>query len=942
MNALLRSAWLAASVLPVLSQTADAAPTAAPSTIPVPAAVCAPVPGAARLRIGVADDRPPLSWTGTFRLRGIVTDYLALLPRDALDLQPMPTPMLRQRLQQGQLDAAIGLSTRAVPSGWKVSAPLMEAPDVAVSRRQGRLLLGAEDLRGRVIAALDPLPPQLDRITPQAHVVGSPTAALRLLERGNVELVVGNALLLEAARRRWREDPLVVASVLDTRDAAVFAVAPRCTAWLEAFAREHAALGEDQRRAIVDRWRRPAKAPAWGDRAPGLWAGAVALAIAGLYLHGYRRMRGEVQRRRQLQKRVDEVTANLPAVVFQAVWPGLSTCRARSRGRPVAPFAFLFLAGDTPQLFSATPATLRRDPALLWAAIAPARRWRVLRALARASRSGRPLQLRLQAHGARGLRHVTMQAWPADPSCPEGSWSGYWIDVTDAEARAQETAQAHALAQRDMLARERLLQRLGEGMRGPLQALIDQVLQIPAATLAGPQREAREALEEATTVLARILEDILAAAPATVDALSLRPAAVDLRELLQSVQHAMAPLAAAKGLSLTLQCDPALSPCVQADSTRLRQILFNLLGNAIKFTARGGVRLHAQVIATDIGAQLIELAVSDSGVGIAPERLQSVFEAFEQADVTISRRFGGTGLGLGISRRLAEAMGGTLELRSVPACGTTALVRLMLPCGPAPAQAPDAPAAVAPPRVPAQVLVADDHPTHRLLLQWRLRELGLVAEMAVDGVHAFQLWCRSHHALVITDEQMPALGGAELLRLIRAEQASRPSQGRTAVIGMSADPSALAASGFDAVLGKPLQRVALAATIQRLCPDLLPGLQAGPIAPAVEPAGEERLLQRMSRQFGSEAVARELLGSLRASLVQDLRRLEQALEDGDGTALARGLHRIAGGIGSVGMSALAQRVRDLGERAQDPAEAARQVLPQLHAFLQQLRALDAN
>jgi len=89
-------------------------------------------------------------------------------------------------------------------------------------------------------------------------------------------------------------------------------------------------------------------------------------------------------------------------------------------------------------------------------------------------------------------------------------------------------------------------------------------------------------------------------------------------------------------------------------------------------------------------------------------------------------------------------------------------------------------------------------------------------------------------------------------------------------------------------------------------------------------------------------VARELLGSLRASLVQDLRRLEQALEDGDGTALARGLHRIAGGIGSVGMSALAQRVRDLGERAQDPAEAARQVLPQLHAFLQQLRALDAN
>lgn len=938
MNAFLRSAWLASAVLAMLPHTTHAAPTPPPVT----PSVCAPAPGSARLRIGVADDRPPLSWTGTFRLRGIVTDYLALLPRDAIDLRPMPTPMLRQRLQQGELDAAIGVSTRAVPTGWKVSAPLLEAPDVAVSRRQGRLLLGLDDLRGRVVAVLDPLPPPLERIAPQAHEVGSPSAALRLLERGNVELVVGNALLLEAARRRWRKDPLVVASVLDTRDAAVFAVAPNCEAWLEAFARRQAALGEGQRRAIVDRWRTPAKAPDWRDTAPGLWAGAVVFAIAGLYLHGYRRLRGEVRRRLQLQKRVDEVTANLPAVVFQAEWPGLSARCAPSRARAGGPFAFLFLAGDTPQLFSATPATLRGDPARVWAAIDPARRWRVLRALVSASRSGRALQLRLQAQGARGLRHVTMQAWPADPSRPGGSWSGYWIDVTDAEARAQETAQAHALAQRDMLARERLLHRLGEGMRGPLQALIDKVLQIPAAALEGPQREAREALEEATTVLARILEDILAAAPTTADALSLRPAPVDLRELLQSVQHAMAPLAAAKALPLTLQCDPALAPWVQADSTRLRQILFNLLGNAIKFTARGGVQLHAQVIASDVGAQLIELAVSDTGVGIAPERLQSVFAAFEQADVSISRRFGGTGLGLGISRRLAEAMGGTLELRSVPARGTTALVRLMLPCGAAPADAPAAPPAIEPPRVSAQVLVADDHPTHRLLLQWRLRELGLVAEMAVDGAQAFQLWSRTHHRLVITDAQMPVLGGAELLRLIHAEQASRLPQARTVVVGMSADPAALGASGFDAVLGKPLQRVSLAATIQRLCPDLMPDQVRASNAVARESANEETHLQRLSRQFGSEMAAREVLGSLRASLEQDVCSLEQALDAGDGTALARGMHRIAGGVGSVGMTALAQRVRDLGERAHDPAEAARQVLPALQAYLQQLRMLDVG
>lgn len=938
MNAPLRSALLTAVLLSLLPQQGNAAP---PAPTAPHAPVCAPVAGAARLRIGVADDRQPLSWTGMLRLRGIVTDYLALLPRDAIELYPMPTAMLLQRLQQGELDAAIGLSTRAVPPGWTISAPLLEAPDVAISRRQGRLLLGPQDLRGRAIAVLDPLPPSLEHVALETHVVGSAVPALRLLEDGDVELVVGNALLLDAARDRWREDPLVVAGVVGTRDAAVFAVSPRCSAWQDVFVRHQAALSEDQRDAIVARWSAPAHALPWGDTAPGLFIGAVLLAIAGLYLHGYRRLRQEVRRRRQLQQRINEVTANLPAAVFQAAWPELSAGRAAARTRPRGRLAFLFLAGDTPQLFSATPATLSADPAMAWSAIVPAGRWAVLRALVAASRTGRALQLQFQAHGVRGLRHVAMQAWPADPATPGNLWSGYWIDVTEAEARAQETAQAHALAQRDMHARERLLHRLGEGMRGPMQALLDRVLQIPAAALDAHQREAREALEDATGMLARILEDILVAAPATANSLSLRPTPVDLREVLQSVQHAMAPLAAAKALQLTLHCDPALAPSLQADSTRLRQVLFNLLGNAIKFTERGGVRLHAQVIATDIGAQLVELAVSDSGVGIAPERLQSVFEAFEQADVTISRRFGGTGLGLGISRRLVEAMGGTLELRSVPACGTTAVVRLMLPGVPAREDIGAEPAAAGPSQPAARVLVADDHPTHRLLLQWRLRELGLEAEMAVDGGHAFQLWCRTRHALVITDEQMPGRGGADLLRLIRAAQARQP-EGRTAVVGMSAEPAALASLGFDAVLGKPLQREHLAATIQRLCPGLLPDQDRAPTTGTLGAPDEETHLQRMSRQFGSEAVARELLGSLRDSLEQDVHVLERALRADDGAALARGLHRIAGGIGSVGMTVLAQRVRDLGETTRDPAAAVRQVLPELQVCLQQLRALDAG
>ena len=913
---------------------------AAPVTPSLPA--CAPVPGAARLRVGVAEDRAPVSWTKAFRLRGVVTDYLQLLPEAGVEVHPMPTAMLRQRLQQGRLDAVMGLPARAVPAGWAVSPPLLEAPDVVISRRQGRLLLGPGDLRGRVVAVLDPLPAELAADAPRAHVVDNAAAALRLLERGTVELVVGNALLVQAARRRWREDPLVVAGVAGTYDAQVFAVAPQCRAWMDAFVRRQTAMTAAQRAHIVARWSAPAQVAPRGDTMRGAFIALLVLAIAGLYLHGYRRLRDEVHRKRLLQQRVDGVTANLPAVVFQAsgVPAPADAMATHRRGAARGQLVFLFLAGDTPQLFNASPAALRADPAALWAAIEPAQRMPLLRAILTAARRGEALHGQFQTHGVRGARQVALHAWPADPPHAPPTWRGYWLDVTDADARAQATAHAHARAQRDMHARERLLHRLGEGMRGPMQEVLDRVLRLSPASLAAPQREAHAALEDAAGMLARILDDILAAAPTPGNEVQLHPAPVDLRGLLESVQHVLAPLAAAKALRLTLHCDPALGPWLQVDSTRLRQVLFNLLGNAIKFTERGGVLLQAQVIAADGDAQLIELAVSDTGVGIAPERLQSVFKAFEQADLTISRRFGGTGLGLGISRRLVEAMGGTLELRSVPARGTTAVVRLMLPGRPEPTAVVPGPGPAEPAPSSAQVLVADDHPTHRLLLQWRLRQLGLVAEMAVDGGQAFERWRQGRHALVITDEQMPGCCGGELLRRIRAEM---PGQGggRTAVIGMSAEPSALASMGFDAVLAKPLRHEDLAATIQRLCPGLMEA--APPVATETAGGGPdvETHLQRMTRQFGSEATARELLGSLRLSLEQDAGALEQALVANDRAAITHLLHRIAGGIGSVGMTALAQCVRDLGETAHDPAHAAHQVLPQLQDCVRQLRALEA-
>lgn len=676
-------------------------------------------------------------------------------------------------------------------------------------------------------------------------------------------------------------------------------------------------------------------------RGPLVGAGLL-LALAGIALvqaNGYWRLRNEVRRRRDVQRLIDEVSGNLPVVVFQAR-------RARD-GR----IHIDLLAGDTPQLFSASPRELQDDPSRILAAIHAADHKRVLSVLLRAVRRICPVALRFSADGVRGPRHVAMQAWPSLEASSEQCWTGYWMDVSDADARAQAILRAHAQAAADAAEREQMVSSLGTGIGAPMHALLRRLARLRGAPLDAHQRAVMATLDDAASMLARILDDVVALSAGRADGMDLQAGPVDLRMLVHSVETLLRPVAQSKGLYLHQRVEARVAPQLLADATRLRQVLFNLVGNAIKFTRHGGVSLSLQPVEDTAHAQRLRMVVADTGVGIALERQEAVFEPFAQAERSTTRQHGGSGLGLGICRQLVTAMGGTLVLRSVPGQGTVVEIELELQRA-SPPLAGDAVAAN--PAVPAcgpdasrrsgsspRVLVAEDHPTQQLLMQWWLRGMGLEVEVASDGLQALASWRRDPPRLLFTDEQMPGLNGAELVQHIRREEQQR-GRAPGPIIGMTADIDGMHGMALDHLLAKPISRRALHDAITKVAPGLLAGgTAAAGSCPAADRTDAPTLASLVAR-FGSEDAAHQLLHTLRTSLEEDAAVLEDAWRRGDPRVASQRLHRMAGGVGSLGLVALSTHLRELNEAQVPPSRAQRdQLRGRLQRCIAHLRQLES-
>jgi two-component system, sensor histidine kinase len=382
-------------------------------------------------------------------------------------------------------------------------------------------------------------------------------------------------------------------------------------------------------------------------------------------------------------------------------------------------------------------------------------------------------------------------------------------------AIADQRHRALLLAEHSNAAKSRFLATVSHELRTPLNGILGMSQLMALEGLPPEQASRNQVVQRSAEHLLSVIGDLLDVSRIEFGRIELHPQPVALPALLDEVASLLRPVAQAKGLNLQLLAGPALPPHVQCDPVRVKQVLHNLVGNAIKFTTEGEVRLAA-------GQRdgLIVFTVSDTGEGIAPAEVERIFSAFEQVPANTESRHSGTGLGLTISRHLARAMGGDVVCRI--AAGPGAVFEFTMADVPA-STAPAAAIAVAapPPALPpACVLVVEDNAVNALVATGMLEHLGLRWRLASDGEQALEQLARQPFDLVLMDCQMPVLDGFEATRRWRAIEADRPGAPRLPIVALTAfavegDSAQCLAAGMDGHLAKPFTLQALAAELAR-------------------------------------------------------------------------------------------------------------------------------
>jgi len=399
--------------------------------------------------------------------------------------------------------------------------------------------------------------------------------------------------------------------------------------------------------------------------------------------------------------------------------------------------------------------------------------------------------------------------------------------------------------------------------------------------------------------------------------LELETTAFSLSGLIDGVISTFHSQAAAKRLALDAEIDAGSDDVLVGDPTRVRQILFNLLGNALKFTERGSVRLSASTAPLGGGSTRVSLRVRDTGIGLDDEQRARLFRPFAQADSSTTRRFGGTGLGLSIVRRLAELMGGGVKVDSKPGVGSEFTVTLVLHTAPSdsPLKTLLRPAADAETDIvrarqgdAPRVLVVDDHPVNREVLVRQLGLLGIASDTAEDGVRALALWAPGRYAAVLADVHMPHMDGHELTRRIRAAEAADGSGTRTPMVAVTAnalkgEEEKCLAAGMDAYIAKPVNIDRLRTTLERWVPIHGPQDAAGLADKPQAGAAIDRSV--LAAWLGDDQAAiNSLFNRFRDTAVESERDIEAAARNGNLAKLAAAAHKLKGAAHAVGANAV--------------------------------------
>jgi signal transduction histidine kinase/DNA-binding NarL/FixJ family response regulator len=485
-----------------------------------------------------------------------------------------------------------------------------------------------------------------------------------------------------------------------------------------------------------------------------------------------------------------------------------------------------------------------------------------------------------------------------------------FTDITEQKQAARALAEARDTAEAASRARSNFLATMSHEIRTPLNGVIGMAGLLLDSPLRPAQRTFAETLRDAAGDLLRIINDILDFSKLEADRLEFEDIPFSPEQVIVSVVDLMQVKAMEKGLAIWVRVAPGIPPWLSGDAGRLRLVLLNLVGNALKFTEIGTVSIEADLIALENGKARVGFQVIDTGIGIDREAQSLLFQQFSQVDSSISRRFGGTGLGLAISRRLVEHMGGTIGVKSAVGEGATFHFDINLRVAtPPPARTTPDRFDAQPPERRLRILLAEDNATNRLVAVTRLEMMGHRVDAVADGQEAVTAARDVPYDLILMDVMMPGMDGMTATRAIRdlpGPVSEIPIVAMTANVFKQHELDCVAA-GMDGFLGKPLIVGELASIIDRA---IAGTLRTGSTRPK-DPGGASAF-QRLARDFGPDMAA-SLLATFAEEANARIAAMREKIAAADWEGLAREARALRAAAETVGLSAVSHRAGQLGQ-----------------------------
>ncbi|QCI11488.1 transporter substrate-binding domain-containing protein [Pseudomonas putida] len=845
------------------------------------------------MRVAIDETAAPVSFFDVGgHFRGVTADLLELIRlRTGLRFEVQRasgTADMLARLEGGRVDLIAALASDNLDAQHlRISRPYLESTQVLVTRDDQQQVASLDDLQGRRIAitrysTLDEL---LARDFPQIAWIETENTyySIALLETGAVDAVI--TTLIDANHAISQSPALIIRSAIDTEPAS-FAMATRVndTELASVLDKALASISPEELGVINNRWR------GYGPPDNKRWQRLRHLAVQVLLGTGVllvlavlwnTRLRRQIRQRQQAERALGDQLAFMRALLNGTPHP----MYVRDREGHLQSCNNSYLEAVQACAEDAIGKRLEQSPFC-----DPAHARQIEADYQQVMRAGTPLILDRPLH-VRG-REMTIYHWilPYRDSLGEVQGIiGGWIDISERRELVEELRLAKQQADDANRAKSTFLATISHEIRTPMNALIGMLeLASMRAEQGQLDRTALDVAYQSGRDLLGLIGDILDIARIESGHMSLVPETVDVAALIASVERVFEGQARQKGLVLETEIAPSACCHALLDPLRLKQILSNLVSNAIKFTDHGQVRIQACVPdACEEDPPSLLLEVRDSGIGIHDDDMQRLFTPFAQANPHSQGARAGTGLGLAICRSLAEMMGASLQLKSLQGVGTQ--VRLSLPLYRAEAPTAEVRPAeyLVSPNPHLRVLVIDDHPANLLLMAHQLNHLGLQQTTAQDGREGLATFRNGQFDVVIVDCNMPHMNGYQLARAIRAHERKHGLAPCT-LLGYTANAQPEVRqrcldAGMDDCLLKPISLATLCKHLARVLPRQLE-------RPATDRPFD---LSGLDAVVGLVAEDRErFLDTVRESLRQDYLTLMALVIECDAGGLVEQAHKI--------------------------------------------------